>query len=87
MKCIRSEIIGYGHYLPEKVLTNHDLSQMVDTSDEWISTRTGIKSRHVSENMTTAEMSVEASKKALEYAGMSVEDVDLIIVGDRKSVV
>lgn len=81
MKCIRSEIIGYGHYLPEKVLTNHDLSQMVDTSDEWISTRTGIKSRHVSENMTTAEMSVEASKKALEYAGMSVEDVDLIIVG------
>ena len=81
MKCIRSEIIGYGHYLPEKVLTNHDLSQMVDTSDEWISTRTGIKSRHVSENMTTAEMSVEASKKALEYAGVSVEDVDLIIVG------
>ena len=81
MKCIRSEIVGYGHYLPEKILTNDDLSKMVDTNDEWISTRTGIKSRHISEDMTTAEMAVEASKKALEYDGISIDEIDLIIVG------
>ncbi len=85
MKCIRSEIIGYGHYLPEKVLTNDDLSRMVDTNDEWISTRTGIKSRHISENMTTAEMSVEAAKEALKNAGVSVEDIDLVVVGTLTS--
>ena len=60
MKCIRSEIIGWGHYLPKKVLTNDDLSKMVDTNDEWISTRTGIKSRHISEGETTADMSIKA---------------------------
>lgn len=81
MKCIRSEIVGYGHYLPEKVLTNDDLSKMVETNDEWISTRTGIKSRHISESMTTAQMSVEACKKALENAGLTISDIDLIIVG------
>ncbi len=81
MKCIRSEIIGYGHYLPEKILTNDDLSKIVETSDEWISTRTGIKSRHISENMTTAQMSFEASKKALENAKLDIKDIDLIIVG------
>ena len=81
MKCIRSEIIGFGHYLPEKVLTNDDLSKMVETNDEWISTRTGIRSRHISEDLTTAQMSAEASKKALEYAGLSISDIDLIVVG------
>lgn len=81
MKCIRSEIIGYGHYLPEKVLTNDDLSKIVETNDEWISTRTGIKSRHIAENITTAEMSVNASKKALENSGIHIEDIDLIVVG------
>ena len=49
MTCIRSEIIGHGHYLPAKELTNDDLAKIVDTNDEWISTRTGIKSRHVAE--------------------------------------
>ena len=81
MKCIRSEIIGFGHFLPEKVLTNDDLSKIVDTNDEWISTRTGIRSRHVSEDMTTAEMSSEAAKNALANAGISIEDIDLIVVG------
>ncbi|MBQ8870747.1 MAG: ketoacyl-ACP synthase III [Alphaproteobacteria bacterium] len=81
MKCIRSEIVGYGHYLPKKVLTNDDLSKMVETNDEWISTRTGIKSRHIAEDLTTAEMSVEAAKNALVYAGLTVDDVDLIVVG------
>ena len=81
MKCIRSEIIGYGHYLPEKVLTNDDLSAMVETNDEWISTRTGIKSRHISEDMTTAQMSLKASENALKNAGISVDEIDLIVVG------
>ena len=81
MKCIRSEIIGWGHYLPAKVLTNDDLSKMVETNDEWISTRTGIKSRHITETETTADLAVKASEMALENAGVSVKDIDLIVVG------
>lgn len=81
MKCIRSEIIGWGHYLPPKVLTNDDLSKMVDTNDEWISTRTGIKSRHISEGQTTADISVKASEMALKNAGLTISDIDLIVVG------
>jgi 3-oxoacyl-[acyl-carrier-protein] synthase III len=81
MKCIRSEIIGWGHYLPAKVLTNDDLSKMVETNDEWISTRTGIKSRHITETETTADLAVKASEMALKNAGVSVNDIDLIVVG------
>lgn len=81
MKCIRSEIIGWGHYLPAKVLTNDDLSKMVETNDEWISTRTGIKSRHITETETTADLAVKASEMALNNAGVSVKDIDLIVVG------
>lgn len=81
MKCIRSELIGWGHYLPPKVLTNDDLSKMVDTNDEWISTRTGIKTRHISEGESTAQMSVKAAGKALEKAGLTAADLDLIIIG------
>lgn len=81
MKCIRSEIIGWGHYLPPKVLTNDDLSKMVETNDEWISTRTGIKSRHISEGETTAEMSAKAACKAMEKAGITASDIDLIVLG------
>lgn len=81
MKCIRSEIIGWGHYLPAKVLTNDDLSKMVETNDEWISTRTGIKSRHIAESETTADLAVKASEMALKNAGVSIEDIDLIVVG------
>lgn len=81
MKCIRSEIIGCGHYLPSKVLTNNDLSKMVETNDEWISTRTGIKSRHITETETTADLAVKASAMALKNAGVSVQDIDLIVVG------
>lgn len=65
MKCIRSEIIGCGHYLPSKILTNDDLSKMVETNDEWISTRTGIKTRHITETETTADLAVKASEMAL----------------------
>lgn len=81
MKCIRSEIVGWGHYLPQNVVTNDDLAKIVDTNDEWISTRTGIKQRHISKGETTAQMSAHAAEMALKQAGLSVQDLDLIVVG------
>lgn len=81
MKCIRSELIGWGHYLPAKVLTNDDLAKIVDTNDEWISTRTGIKSRHIAENETTADISLKAAQMAIANAGIKAEDIDLVVVG------
>ena len=80
MTLIRSEIIGFGHYLPNKVLTNDDLSQMVETSDEWISTRTGIKSRHVVEGELTSDMALKAASNALKVAEISGEEVELVVV-------
>ena len=72
MKCIRSEIIGHGHYLPAKELTNDDLAQMVDTNDEWISTRTGIKSRHVAAEVEhTSDLAFNAAQMAIKTAGIS----------------
>jgi len=83
---IRSEILGTGSYLPEKVVTNKDWEKMVDTSDEWITTRTGIKERHfAAENEATSDLVVEASKKAIEDAKINKEDIDLIIVGTISS--
>ncbi|KON92383.1 3-oxoacyl-ACP synthase [Rossellomorea marisflavi] len=74
-------IIGIGRYLPEKILTNADLEKMVDTSDEWISTRTGIEERRVAgDDIDTSDMAYEAAKKAIEDAGISPEDIDLILV-------
>lgn len=74
-------ITGTGSSLPVKTLTNEDFTKIVDTSDEWITTRTGIKVRHVaSEGETTATLSAEASKKALSDADLDPEDVELIIV-------
>ncbi len=76
-----AKITGWGKYVPERVLTNADLAQMVDTSDEWITTRTGIKERHIrTENDSTSSMSVEAARQALEVAGITPKDLDLIIV-------
>jgi len=78
---IRAHIIGWGKYVPERVLTNDDLTHMVDTSDEWIRTRTGIVERHlVTEEDTTATMAIEAAHAALEMAGLKPTDIDLIIV-------
>jgi len=78
---VYSKIIGTGGYLPEKTLTNADLENMVETSDEWIVARTGIKERHIAaEGETTCDMAFEASRKALESAGISHSDIDLIIV-------
>ncbi|EEM90817.1 3-oxoacyl-[acyl-carrier-protein] synthase 3 [Bacillus thuringiensis serovar pulsiensis BGSC 4CC1] len=74
-------ILGIGRYVPEKVVTNHDLEKIMDTSDEWIRTRTGIAERRIADDtIDTSYMAVEASKKALEDAGISGEDIDLILV-------
>jgi len=75
------KITGTGSYLPEKVLTNFDLEKMVDTSDEWIRTRSGIKERHIaSEDEATSDLVAVAAKRAMENAGVSSSDIDLIIV-------
>ncbi|MEW8980937.1 MAG: beta-ketoacyl-ACP synthase III [Bacillus anthracis] len=74
-------ILGIGRYVPEKVVTNHDLEKIMDTSDEWIRTRTGIAERRIADDtIDTSYMAVEASKKALEDSGISGEDIDLILV-------
>ncbi|MGQ9585501.1 MAG: beta-ketoacyl-ACP synthase III [Anaerolineae bacterium] len=76
-----ARITGWGKYAPERVLTNHDLEQMVDTSDEWIVTRTGIRERHIAApGETTSDISVKAARQALERAGVSPEELDLVIV-------
>ena len=68
---IYSRIAGTGSYLPEKVLTNHDLESMVDTTDQWITDRTGIKKRHiVADDETTTDLAYEAAIKAIEAAGI-----------------
>ena len=77
-----SRIAGTGSHLPEKVLTNQDLEQMMDTTDEWIRERTGIKRRHIAaEGETTSDLALAATHKALEMAGMGADEIDLIIVG------
>ena len=74
-------ITGHGSYAPAKILTNDDLAKMVDTSDEWISTRTGIQRRHISsEKESTADLASEAAKKALAMAAINPANLDLIIV-------
>lgn len=80
MKFIRSEIIGHGHYAPAKVLTNDDMTKIVETSDEWITTRTGIKSRHIVENELNSDLSYQAAKMALKTAGISAEELDVVIL-------
>jgi len=74
------EIIGTGSYVPENRVTNDDLSKIVDTSDEWISTRTGIKERRISLTETTADLAVAAARRALDDAGVAADELDLIIV-------
>lgn len=76
-----TRIIGTGRCLPETVVTNDYLSTIMDTSDEWISSRTGIKERRIVKNETTASMSAEAARQAMEDAGITAEEIDLIIVG------
>ena len=78
---LRSRIISTGSYLPEHILTNADLEKMVDTSDEWITERTGIKERRIAdENQAASDLACEASKEALKTAGLKADDIDLILV-------
>ena len=80
-KTIGVKILSSGSYVPEKVLTNFDLEKMVETSDEWISTRTGIKERRIlDKSQTTSDLACNAAVKAIEKAKISVDDIDLIIV-------
>ncbi|MCI4462872.1 MAG: ketoacyl-ACP synthase III [Caldisericum sp.] len=75
-------ILGMGSYIPEKIVTNHDLEKILDTSDEWIRTRTGIVERRFAEpTQATSDLGAIAAKRALEDAGLKPEDIDLIIVG------
>lgn len=77
-----SRIIGTGKYLPDRVLSNFDLEKMLDTTDEWIRTRTGIERRHIAaEDQTTSDLAYEASLVAIDDAGLSPGDIDLILVG------
>lgn len=74
------KVLGTGSYVPEKILTNADLEKIVETSDEWITQRTGIKERHIAdENTATSDVAAQAAKKALADANLSPEDIDLII--------
>ena len=77
---ITSEIIGTGSYLPEKIVTNDDLSKIMDTNDQWIESRSGIKERRISQGEDTSDLSVKAAMRAMEYAKLEAEDIDLIIV-------
>jgi len=75
-------ILGTGAAVPDRVLTNDDLSRMVDTSDEWITQRTGIKERRIlAEGQTTSDLCIEAARKAIADAGLTAQDIDLIILG------
>ena len=78
---MRTRILGTGSNLPEKVLTNFDLEKIVDTTDEWIRTRSGISERRIAEpEMPSSELALPAAKRAIEDAGLQPEDIDLIIV-------
>ena len=81
MSVVRSAVTGVGSFLPEQVVTNADLAKIVDTSDEWIQERTGIKQRHrARDDQPTSDLATEAARRALVDAGRSAADVDLIIV-------
>ncbi len=78
---LRAVVAGSGAYLPEKILTNEDISKFVDTSDEWIRERTGIRERHVAaDGQYTSDLATEAARRALADAGLTPADIDLIIV-------
>jgi 3-oxoacyl-[acyl-carrier-protein] synthase-3 len=79
---MHSRIVGTGKYLPERVLTNFDLEKMVDTTDAWIRTRTGIEHRHIAaDDQATSDLAVEAGRVAIADAGLEPGDIDLVVVG------
>jgi len=77
---INTKILGTGSYVPEKTMTNDDLKQFVDTNDEWIHSRTGIRERHIVTDQETIDLAEIASKRAIEDAGIDPLDIDLVIV-------
>lgn len=79
------KIIGTGSYIPEKIVTNQELAQYVDTSDEWVTERTGVRKRHMMNCETTADMAVKAAKRALDSAGIAADTIDMIIVSSVSS--
>ena len=79
------KVMGTGRYAPSKVMTNDDFSKILDTNDEWITTRTGIKRRHIAENETAVDMAYKAALKAVEDRNYNKEDIDLIIVASITS--
>ena len=82
MTKIQSVVRGVGGYLPERIMTNDDLAKVVDTSDEWIVQRTGIRQRHIAaEGEYTSDLALVAAQRALEKAGMDASEIDLIVVG------
>lgn len=79
---VHAEIIGVGSYLPEKRLTNHDLEKMVDTSDDWITSRTGIRERRIAaDDESTSTLGIRAAERALADAGVAPDSIDMLIVG------
>ncbi|GLZ79751.1 3-oxoacyl-[acyl-carrier-protein] synthase 3 protein 4 [Actinorhabdospora filicis] len=75
-----TKVIGFGHYQPSKVLTNEDLAKMVDTNDEWIVSRVGIKERRIAEHESVADMATAAAEMALSKSGLTAEDIDIVVV-------
>ena len=83
MTAKRSVVLGCGSYLPQKVLTNAELAARIDTSDEWIVQRTGIRQRHIAaEGEFTSHLAINAARAALEHAGLDAQAIDLIVLGD-----
>src|SRR6185295_11915358 len=80
-----SKIVSFGHYQPARVLTNDDLAQMVETNDEWIQSRVGIRERRIAETETVADMAAYAAEKALASSGLTAADVDMVIVATCSS--
>ena len=79
---MKATITSTAHYVPDKVLTNNDLEKLVDTSDEWIQSRVGIKQRHVvSENEASSDMSTKVANSLLKKRGISASEIDVIIIG------
>lgn len=86
MSLPRARIVGTGHFVPPRVVTNDDLAQLMDTSDEWIQQRTGIKTRrHVDKGMLPSDLGLEAAKQALDAAEMKAEDIDCVIAATLSS--
>lgn len=80
-----ARIAGTGSFLPERIVDNHELSRKVDTSDEWIQTRTGIKTRHIAKDDTAVSMAIQAARNAVENAEIAPDDIDMIIVSTVSS--